>query len=97
MSRGLGRVERDVLKTMLERHERREEPWPEKLWFLWDATGHHPESVRRAMKSLARKGFVRLGWDNGWREWGDKFCEAGPTAALSVEYLSTLNQIDDDG
>jgi hypothetical protein len=95
----LGRVERDILKHMAQDarkpyardvvggHRRR-------LCSLAHVTGHHPESVRRALKSLERKGYVTLGWDNGYGYDGSKWLSAGPTAQLSVEYYSTLKSDD---
>lgn len=91
MSRGLGRVERAVL-AYLEERARREPLWPISLDLLAYETGHHPESIRRAGKTLQRKGLVEIGWDNGWREqFGKLYDTACPTYLLSAEHSSTLS------
>jgi hypothetical protein len=112
MSRGLGRVERGVLADLVKRTEDYAKRYPERSdWPDWprspvrldviaDGTGFHPESVRRALKTLAGKGRVVVGRDNGWRVWDSpdgpeliNFWESiTPTAQLSAEYLSTLTQ-----
>lgn len=92
MSRGLGRVERDVLAELIRSAvgPGADPDREQKLNVVVYVTKHHPESVRRAFKSLERKGLVVLGWDNGWLwELGHKF-PAGPTARLSAAYYSTL-------
>jgi hypothetical protein len=93
MSRGLGRAERAILAELVKR----DPEWPLRLNVLAHFTGLHPESLRRAMKSLAEKDLIELGWDNGWRvlESGAvlRFWETGaPTARLSADYLSTLSR-----
>lgn len=91
MSRGLGRAERAVLAYLAERAKRDPE-WAARLELIADQAGIHPESARRAMKTLAAKGLVELGHDGGWRTWGQMYRTACPTARLSAEYLSTLNE-----
>jgi hypothetical protein len=95
VSRGLGRVQRDVL-AFLEKEARRSPDWPVRLDVITQVTGHHPESVRRAMKSLKRVGHIELGRDSGLRvdEYGDlyRFWDGpAPTGRLSAAYLSTLS------
>jgi hypothetical protein len=71
MSRGMGRVERDVLMLLCQLRNTELG-----IDYLAEQTVHHPESVRRAMKSLARKGRVQLG------------VYRRPTARLQAQELS---------
>lgn len=71
-----------------------------RLDVIADVTRFHQESIRRAVKTLQRKGYVELGYCNGWLELmsGDVmrfWPTACPTVRLSVEYLSTLKSDQD--
>jgi hypothetical protein len=93
VSSGLGQLERAVLAYLADQ-ARRDPGRATRLDVIVLAVGRHPESVRRAVKSLARKGSVALGWDNGWRDHGEgpaTFWPRGtPTARLSAGCLSAL-------
>jgi hypothetical protein len=95
MSRGLGRAERAVLAYLTEQARRHPEH-ATRLGVIASLTELHPESVRRAMKTLAAKGKLELGWDNGWRVLDSEgpfrmWDTAAPTARLSAEQLSALS------
>lgn len=96
MSRGLGKAEQAIIADLAKR-ARQHPDWPDRpirLDVLADATGLHPESLRRAMKTLTAKGITELGWDNGWRVYDTgevhKAWGPGPTVCLSAEKLSAL-------
>lgn len=101
----MGRVERAVLAYLEEQEARRSgghHPIPMAVFV--QTCEAHPESVRRALRSLARRGFVTLGWENGWclyptgvnDEYQADFYQpfVGPNADLTVEYAATLDVAD---
>jgi hypothetical protein len=99
MSRGMGRVERAILAFLDERSRRSTGNRHVRLDVFAQVTESHPESVRRAMRSLERRGLVELGYDNGWRchpTTGEarRFWESpAPTARLSAGGLSALTHL----
>jgi DNA-binding IclR family transcriptional regulator len=97
MSRGLGRVERAVLEYLADGKDSRDWYFT-RLDVIEAALGVHRESIRRAVKTLQRKGYAVTGYDNGWRVLDGEVARfwdtRSPTVRLSAEYLSTLKSDD---
>ena len=101
MSRGPGTLQRRIMAyvnnhTASGRAEGDPDPRPVKMELLADGTGAHPESIRRALKSLERMGYATLGWTNGYGYDGTRWFQAGPTVLLTDAGLTYAERLSAD-
>ena len=101
MSRGPGTLQRRIMAyvnnhTASGRAEGDTDPRPVKMELLADGTGAHPESIRRALKSLERMGYATLGWSNGFGPDGTVWFKSGPTILLTDDGLAYAEQLSAD-